>query len=84
MKYTPYVEPDLLKIEDFKTGDTKFISGIWKSYNYPEEKYEFPLRARITLFGLNDGPKITMKAALKIYYQLIICVTRVEEVKKNT
>ena len=70
VKYTPYVEPELLKIRGYRAGNRSFVNGIWKEYNIPTNENDFSLRDKITFYGLNNGPKLQIEAALAAYKQL--------------
>jgi hypothetical protein len=70
MKYTPYVERHLTKINGYKAGNRTFVDGVWKKYSKPTRENDFSLRNKITFFGLNGGPKLEIEDAIKAYKQI--------------
>jgi hypothetical protein len=69
LHYTPYVSPEMLKLNGFKVQYSSFVQGIWERYRTPMNKYEFANRKNLTFYGVNDGPKIDVTAAVMLYRQ---------------
>ena len=67
---TPYVEPDLRKVEGFREGGRAFVKGVWDDYRQPAAPCDFPLRKSVTLYGLGGGPKIALADAPAAYRQM--------------
>lgn len=70
LNYTPYVEDELAKIKRIKTRSTDFVKGIWTDYSKATGQYDYPLRDKVTFYGLNKGPRINISDALALYRQL--------------
>ena len=70
LHYTPYVSPEMPKLNGFKVKYSGFVQGIWEGYRKPLKKYEFANRKNLTFYGLNDGPKIDVTDAVMLYRQL--------------
>lgn len=68
---TPYVDKDakLLKAGNVPSA-TAFTRGVWKDFDTPIRKYDFPERKQATFYGLGNGPKLAITDAPKIYEQL--------------
>ena len=70
MNFTPYVEDELAKIKRTMTRSTDFVKGIWTDYSKASEQYDYPLRDKVTFYGLNKGPRINISDALDLYRQI--------------
>ena len=71
LHYTPFVEPDLTKINGYEVKDSDFVQGIWYQYHKPLREYRYTKRKQITFYGLNDGPKINETDAIRLYEKLV-------------
>ncbi len=69
LHYTPYVSPEMTKLNGFKVKYSGFVQGIWEGYRKPLKKYEFANRENLTFYGVNDGPKINVTDAVMLYRQ---------------
>jgi len=70
LNYTPYVEDELAKIKRIKIRSTNFDKGVWTDYSKATGQYDYPLRDKVTFYGLNKGPRINISDALDLYRQL--------------
>jgi hypothetical protein len=62
--YTPYVENDM-KVLGIKVEQTPFTSPLWKDYNHPTAKNDFPLREGLHFYG--TGPRTHIAHAIELY-----------------
>ena len=69
LHYTPYVSPEMTKLNGFKVKYSGFVQGIWEGYRKPLKKYEFANRENLTFYGVNDGPIINVTDAVMLYRQ---------------
>jgi hypothetical protein len=66
-KYTPYVEPDMLKIQGESSGARPFTERLWADYTQLKDNYSFAYKDRITFYGMSQGPKISISEAADAY-----------------
>jgi hypothetical protein len=69
LQYTPYVSPEMPKLNGFKVKYSGFVEGIWEGYRKPLKKYDFANRENLTFYGVNNGPKIDVTDAVMLYRQ---------------
>lgn len=67
-RLTSYTEKSIETLFGKKESD--FSKNIWVNYNKPVVSYDYPLRKEITFYGMNDGPKINVTEAKKLYVSL--------------
>ena len=68
--HTPFVEPDMVKIGNFRTDKTAFTDGFWEDYSSPAEDHNYSYRGNLTFYGMGGGPKINISDAAEVYKQL--------------
>lgn len=66
-RHTPFVEPDMLKIQGKTEKPTPFTGRLWSDYKTFREEYRFGYKDRITFYGMNQGPKIKISEAIAVY-----------------
>lgn len=64
--YTPYVDRATREL-GFSVSGTPFVAGFWKSYDVPTERAGFPLRSRLSFYGLGKGARIDGSRAIELY-----------------
>ncbi len=69
-RYTPYVEPDMIKIQGKNVNQTAFTDGVWSDYNRFKDTMDFKYKDRVTFYGMNQGPKINISNADDVYRAL--------------
>ncbi len=56
-----------------KAGDEKafpFIGEYWKGFDQPLAQFDFPHRKDLSFYGLNGGPRLSIKDAPRVYSEL--------------
>ena len=70
-RFTPYPEKNISKIMRKKKKKGYFTRGVWAYYEELEEEVTFLKKDKITFYGFNKGPKISIKKAKSIYKALL-------------
>ncbi|MFC1725283.1 hypothetical protein ACFL4T_06625 [candidate division KSB1 bacterium] len=68
--FTPFVEPDMIKLGNYKKEKTALIEGIWDDYSLPAKSHDYSYRGNLTFYGIGGGPKINISDAESVYKQL--------------
>lgn len=66
---TPYVEI-YTYVQTKRKGNMAFVKDIWNAYAKPVDTYTFPLRDRISFYGMGGGPHIPFADAHSVYADL--------------
>ena len=56
-----------------KVGDEKtfpFIGEYWKGFDQARAQFDFPYRKNLVFYGLNGGPRLSIKDAPRVYGEL--------------
>ena len=69
MRVTPYVDESVARFFGHRPETGPFVRGVWESYKEPVDE-DFPHGDRITFYGMNNGPKISLTQALTVYSKL--------------
>lgn len=65
---TPFVEPDLpARYRPAPRPTAELFSAAWLEYSLPKPENDYPLRDRITFYGLGGGPRLSLNAARELY-----------------
>lgn len=64
---TPYVEPDMPEIQGKFSGPKPFTDRLWADYTHFRDGYGFAYKDRVTFYGMNQGPKISISQAADVY-----------------
>ncbi len=70
---TPYLRnsiPSSVGSRGRLDAKTPFTSGIWRDYTQVHQPHDFPLRPKITFYGLHGGPHLSIREAETVYGQL--------------
>ena len=69
-RFTPWVEPSLLELQGASQRDAAFSREVWKDYSYLNPSFDFPFKDGITFYGFDNGPRIEITDAAKVYRAL--------------
>ncbi len=67
LRIQEYVDPQSFYFQKKMPMVLDYQKGIWKSYALPQKGYDFPLRDKITFYGLSKGPLLEFKEAGRLY-----------------
>ncbi len=67
--FTPYADEDMNLLGRVHP-ETAFVAGVWAKFDRPEPRYDDPKRKRITLYGMREGPLLSLQDALPVYERL--------------
>ncbi len=62
---TPFTEPYMKRFMKKKPGNTDFTAGIW--WGYSESLKFYPFRKKVTFYGMNNGPRVGISEAVRMY-----------------
>lgn len=70
---TPFVEPDFPeRYRPAPRSTAELFSAAWLDYSLPRPENDYPLRDKITFYGLGGGPKLSLNAARELYAGLML------------
>ena len=69
-RFTPWVEPHMLRVQGPSQRDTSFTRRVWKDYSVLNASVQFPYKEEITFYGFNNGPKLKISDAVEVYQAL--------------
>lgn len=65
---TPFVEPDFpARYRPAPRPTAELFSAAWREYSLPRSENDYPLREKITFYGLGGGPRLSLNAAPELY-----------------
>lgn len=70
LRISPYIEPAVRTYQERLPSAGNYIAPYWANYNTPRPAYDYALRREVTFYGFNDGPKIPLAEAPRLYAQL--------------